>query len=223
MPVYIIHKNIWEVKYSQIFLFLFLKIIIVSAVINMSLIICTADIFYLLGHSHAVSDRLIQDKPNLRRIPQIDLLRQKVSDIAFCAPQSLNGILLRILIAEYTDPCFAGLQIRCDLNRHHRGHGIDPWIFDLTPYDLRQNTMNLPVHASIFNAVLSHIDPSCVLWHASHFIHHSIFILALLSWHFHHDICLHDVKLLHAVKALKHKTTLKTGLHFLDIVLKSLE
>ena len=121
--MYIIHKNIWEVKYSQIFLcagvcreissaaaraqvgengiFLldctapcsgamplcgaranavslldFFNIIIVPAVFHMPLVIRTVDILDLFGHRYTVGDRLVEDEPNLRGIPQIDLLCQ---------------------------------------------------------------------------------------------------------------------------------------------------
>ena len=45
----------------------------------------------------------------------------------------------------------------------------------------------------------------------------------MLPRHFHHNIGFYHIQLLHLVKAVKHKTTFKSGLDFLDIILESLQ
>ena len=54
----------------------FFNIIIVPAVFHMPLVIRTVDILDLFGHRYTGGDRLVEDEPNLRGIPQIDLLCQ---------------------------------------------------------------------------------------------------------------------------------------------------
>ena len=55
LSLYIIHKNIWEVKYSQIF-FMHMHAEKNLIFLNMPLVIYTVNLIYFFGHRHPVSN-----------------------------------------------------------------------------------------------------------------------------------------------------------------------
>ena len=93
--------------------------------------LCVDDID-LFRHVYAVGNRLIRNKPDIRRIAQVDAVCQLPLDITVGTSQSFQRILQLFLRAEYADICLTGLQIGSHLHSDHCRHGGDSRIFDLS-------------------------------------------------------------------------------------------